>query len=79
MHGLVVRTYAQDKVAIMAAAASRLHVINALSDELRPAEESDVRSRGPHPRRILEVELIPLDEILDASVALVVRVESRAR
>src|SRR5215208_691082 len=33
---LVVRTYAQDKVALMAAAAPRLHVINALSDEQHP-------------------------------------------
>jgi ornithine carbamoyltransferase len=35
---LVVRTYAQDKVALMAAAAPRLHVINALSDEQHPCQ-----------------------------------------
>jgi ornithine carbamoyltransferase len=35
---LVVRTYAQDKVAMMAAAAPRLHVINALSDEQHPCQ-----------------------------------------
>jgi ornithine carbamoyltransferase len=35
---LVVRTYAQDKVAMMAAAAPKLHVINALSDEQHPCQ-----------------------------------------
>jgi ornithine carbamoyltransferase len=35
---LVVRTYAQDKVAMMAASAPRLHVINALSDEQHPCQ-----------------------------------------
>ena len=38
VHGLVVRTYAQGKVAMMAAAAPRLHVINALSDEQHPCQ-----------------------------------------
>ena len=38
VHGLVVRTYAQEKVAMMAAAAPRLHVINALSDEQHPCQ-----------------------------------------
>jgi ornithine carbamoyltransferase len=38
VHGLVVRTYAQEKVATMAAAAPRLHVINALSDEQHPCQ-----------------------------------------
>jgi ornithine carbamoyltransferase len=38
VHGLVVRTYAQDRVALMAAAASHLHVINALSDEQHPCQ-----------------------------------------
>jgi len=38
VHGLVVRTYAQEKVALMAAAAPRLHVINALSDEQHPCQ-----------------------------------------
>jgi ornithine carbamoyltransferase len=35
---LVIRTYAQDKVALMAAAAPKLHVINALSDEEHPCQ-----------------------------------------
>jgi ornithine carbamoyltransferase len=35
---LVVRTYAQDKVAMMAASAQGLHVINALSDEQHPCQ-----------------------------------------
>ena len=35
---LVVRTYAQDKVAMMAASAPQLHVINALSDEQHPCQ-----------------------------------------
>jgi ornithine carbamoyltransferase len=38
VHGLVVRTYAQEKVASMAAAAPCLHVINALSDEQHPCQ-----------------------------------------
>ena len=38
VHGLVVRTYAQEKVATMAAAAPRMHVINALSDEQHPCQ-----------------------------------------
>jgi ornithine carbamoyltransferase len=38
VHGLVVRTYAQEKVATMAAAAHCLHVINALSDEQHPCQ-----------------------------------------
>jgi len=38
VHGLVVRTYAQEKVATMAAAARCLHVINALSDEQHPCQ-----------------------------------------
>ena len=38
VHALVVRTYAQQKVAMMAAAAPRLHVINALSDEQHPCQ-----------------------------------------
>jgi ornithine carbamoyltransferase len=38
VHALVVRTYAQEKVASMAAAAPRLHVINALSDEQHPCQ-----------------------------------------
>jgi ornithine carbamoyltransferase len=38
VHGLVVRTYAQEKVATMAAAAPGLHVINALSDEQHPCQ-----------------------------------------
>ena len=38
VHALVVRTYAQDKVASMAAAAPQLHVINALSDEQHPCQ-----------------------------------------
>src|SRR5882672_5348358 len=36
VHSLVVRTYAQEKVASMAAVAPGLHVINALSDEQHP-------------------------------------------
>jgi len=36
--GLVVRTYAQEKVAMVAAAAPRLHVINALSDQQHPCQ-----------------------------------------
>jgi ornithine carbamoyltransferase len=35
---LVIRTYAQDKAAALAAAAPRLHVINALSDEQHPCQ-----------------------------------------
>ena len=38
VHALVVRTYAQEKVASMAAVAPRLHVINALSDEQHPCQ-----------------------------------------
>src|SRR5436190_8120014 len=38
VHALVVRTYAQDKAASMAAAAPTLHVINALSDEQHPCQ-----------------------------------------
>ena len=38
VHALVVRTYAQEKAASMAAAARRLHVINALSDEQHPCQ-----------------------------------------
>ena len=38
VHGLVVRTYAQEKVTTMAVAAPRLHVINALSDEQHPCQ-----------------------------------------
>src|SRR5882672_10315021 len=36
VHAVVVRTYAQAKVTAMAAAAPKLHVINALSDEQHP-------------------------------------------
>jgi ornithine carbamoyltransferase len=35
---LVIRTYAQEKVALMAAVAPKLHVINALSDEQHPCQ-----------------------------------------
>ncbi len=35
---LVIRTYAQDKAVMLAAAAPRLHVINALSDEQHPCQ-----------------------------------------
>jgi ornithine carbamoyltransferase len=35
---LVIRTYAQEKAAVIAAAAPRLHVINALSDEEHPCQ-----------------------------------------
>ena len=38
VHALVVRTYAQEKAASMAAAAPALHVINALSDEQHPCQ-----------------------------------------
>ena len=38
VHALVVRTYAQEKAASMAAAAPHLHVINALSDEQHPCQ-----------------------------------------
>ena len=38
VHGLVVRTYAQAKVIMMAAAAPCLHVVNALSDEQHPCQ-----------------------------------------
>jgi len=38
VHGLVVRTYAQEKVSVMAAAAPRLHVVNALSDQEHPCQ-----------------------------------------
>ena len=38
VHALVVRTYAQDRVVMTAAAAPRLHVINALSDEQHPCQ-----------------------------------------
>jgi ornithine carbamoyltransferase len=38
VHALVVRTYAQEKVVSMAAAAPQLHVINALSDEQHPCQ-----------------------------------------
>jgi len=37
-HAVVVRTYAHEKVASMAAVAPRLHVINALSDEQHPCQ-----------------------------------------
>jgi ornithine carbamoyltransferase len=38
VHALVVRTYAQEKAASMAAAAPALHVVNALSDEQHPCQ-----------------------------------------
>ena len=38
VHALVVRTYAQEKAAAMAAAAPDLHVVNALSDEQHPCQ-----------------------------------------
>ncbi len=38
VHALVVRTYAQEKAATMAAAAPPLHVVNALSDEQHPCQ-----------------------------------------
>ncbi|MBM3820420.1 MAG: ornithine carbamoyltransferase [Acidimicrobiia bacterium] len=38
VHALVIRTYAQEKAALMAAAAPRLHVINALSDSEHPCQ-----------------------------------------
>ena len=38
VHGLVVRTFAQEKVAAMATASSSLHVINALSDQEHPCQ-----------------------------------------
>jgi ornithine carbamoyltransferase len=38
VHALVVRTYAQEKAASMAAAAPHLHVVNALSDEEHPCQ-----------------------------------------
>jgi len=38
VHGLVVRTYAQERTTAMAAAAPALHVINALSDEEHPCQ-----------------------------------------
>src|SRR5262249_42992892 len=38
VHALVVRTYAQEKAAVMANAAPQLHVINALSDEQHPCQ-----------------------------------------
>jgi ornithine carbamoyltransferase len=38
VHALVVRTYAQEKAASMAAAAPNLHVVNALSDEQHPCQ-----------------------------------------
>jgi ornithine carbamoyltransferase len=38
VHGLVVRTFGQDLVARFAAAAPRLHVINALTDEQHPCQ-----------------------------------------
>ncbi len=38
VHALVVRTYAQEKAASMAAAAPKLHVVNALSDEQHPCQ-----------------------------------------
>ena len=38
VHALVVRTYAQEKAAAMAAAAHDLHVVNALSDEQHPCQ-----------------------------------------
>jgi ornithine carbamoyltransferase len=38
VHALVVRTYAQEKAATMAAAAPQLHVVNALSDEQHPCQ-----------------------------------------
>ena len=49
VHGLVVRTYAQEKVTLMAAAAPRLHVINALSDEQHPCQAlADVLTLQEH-------------------------------
>ena len=38
VHALVVRTYAQEKATSMAAAAPRLHVINALTDDQHPCQ-----------------------------------------
>jgi ornithine carbamoyltransferase len=38
VRALVIRTYAQEKAATLAAAAPRLHVINALSDEQHPCQ-----------------------------------------
>jgi ornithine carbamoyltransferase len=38
VHAVVVRTYAHEKVASMAAVAPKLHVINALSDEQHPCQ-----------------------------------------
>lgn len=38
VHGLVVRTFAQQKAAALAAAAPNLHVINALTDEEHPCQ-----------------------------------------
>src|SRR5258705_8367842 len=38
VHALVVRTYAHEKAASMAAAAPHLHVVNALSDEQHPCQ-----------------------------------------
>ena len=38
VHGLVVRTFAQEKVAAMAAASSTMHVVNALSDQEHPCQ-----------------------------------------
>jgi len=38
VHGLVIRTYGQQKVATLASAARRLHVINALTDEEHPCQ-----------------------------------------
>src|SRR5262249_23932528 len=38
VHGLVVRTFAQDKAAALAAATTSLHVINALTDEEHPCQ-----------------------------------------
>ena len=38
VHGLVVRTFAQEKVAALAASTTRLHVINALTDEQHPCQ-----------------------------------------
>jgi ornithine carbamoyltransferase len=38
VHALVVRTFAQEKVARMAASSTRMHVINALSDQEHPCQ-----------------------------------------
>jgi ornithine carbamoyltransferase len=38
VHALVIRTFAQEKVTAVAAAASRMHVINALTDQQHPCQ-----------------------------------------